>query len=317
MAPNLYTFNPFTGVNAGIQLTSGALGPRGQTLPDHLMVGNSGFVQIEKNWHHPPYARGNRLFEGSLVTISAASGAEFEVLAPRNQYSRKLYCFVDPTVPTGSKLRANPEQVNAWVQQMATDGVRIPMCDKFSGAYLVEFADDGNEIDIWFQNGHIVRLLRQGDEIVSAPMSATEIAKERVYQLEEQIEALDLSDDAGMRRCHGIIGAATRLLSVTRDRSAQDVYVDFLTDQLKHMTDRLRLEVRQVILRLNHPFAGNFANGWAGNVVAMPKRDEESQAGAKKRAEAKARKAQRAEEDRALRQKMRGDSGHSSKRKGK
>jgi hypothetical protein len=315
MAPNLYTFNPFSGVTTGIQMTTDALSPRGQTLPDHIMVGNRGFIQLEKNWRHPSYARGTRLFEASLALISAASGTEFEVLAPRNQYSNKLYCFVDPAMPAGTRLRANPEEVNAWIYQVATDGVRIVMFDKFVGAYLVEFEADGDEIDIWFQNGYIARLLRQGDVIVSADLSASEIAGERVYQMQDQIDSLKLSEEIGMRRCHGIIGGATRLLAVTRDRSAQDVYVDFLSGYLKHMTDRLRSEVRQVLLQLKHPYAGNFADGWAGNVVAMPERGDDAQAGAQKLAAAKARKAKKAAEDRALREKMRGGFGSSKKQR--
>lgn len=208
MAPNLFTFNPFSGVMTGIHIIEDAMGPRGQQLPPHVMVGNTGgFVQLEKSWRHPPLARGGRLMDASLIQIDTHHSS-FEVLGPRNPHSSKLICFVDTTPPNGVKLRVDPDRVKAWAQLVATDGVRVVTSDKFVGCYLIEFAESGDEIDLWFQNGHIARLVRQGDGIVSVPLSPEHIVKERVEQLQEQLHNLDLNDEQGMRRCHGILAGA-------------------------------------------------------------------------------------------------------------
>lgn len=98
-----------------------------------------------------------------------------------------------------------------------------------------------------------------------------------------------------------------------RNRAAQDVIVDFLTERLQYFTDWLRSDVRSTLIELGNPYSGNFIDGWSANVVSMQSMKGPGEA-ARKRAVAKAKKAQRSAEDAALRARMRGDHGGQKKK---
>ncbi len=298
MAQNLFSFNPFSGVTAGIQLITDGVSSTGRVLPDHVMIGNCGFIQVEKNWRNVPLAAGKRLFDASLKLITPNKGSSFEVLAPRGPHFDKLYCFVDSIIPAGMKLQAEPEEVNAHVQEVVSGEARLVMFDRFCGSYFLEFSDENDEVEIWYQNGHIARLVRRGDQVVSVPLSVQEIAQKQEWQLRSCISELDSNRGYDVRRLHGILGSAIRLLRAARDRSVQDIYVDLLVDEIGNMTDRLRTEARNVLLSLGHPSAGNFADDWGINVVPLCGKKNIP-------AEAKAKRAKRAARDREVRERMR------------
>ena len=86
-----------------------------------------------------------------------------------------------------------------------------------------------------------------------------------------------------------------------RDR---DVLVELMQDQLMHLTERQREEVRRVLLNHNHPLAGNFLAGWSNNVVAMPQQRDGGG-----RAVQLAKKKERAAKEAARRLELKGASG--------
>jgi hypothetical protein len=294
MTTNFCTFNPFTGITAGVHLVTDGVNPRNQRLnPPHIACGPA-FVAVEKSWKHPPLDREGRLREASLHQIEPISGGKtFEVLVPRHGEENRLFCLVDSTIPKGVKLKVRPEDVRVRRAVEVSEGARMVIWDSMSQTYLVEFSADNAEIDIWYETGFIARLVRRGDAIVQIPLTATEIAQERVWQFEGQLKTLNSSVEADMKKCHGIIAATVRLLRHTSDRWAEDVYVDFLVEQIRYLTEGLREEIRMVLLTKHHHLAENFLPGWTTNVVPLkPKPSGDG------KARSQVRKRLRAEEDR-------------------
>lgn len=304
---NLYNFDPFTGVTAGIRLVLDGINPRNQQpTPPHIAAGPA-FVTTDKSWRHPPLDRNGRLHEASLQLIEPISGAKpFEVLVPRHAQESNLYCFVDSSIPQGVKLKAKPEEVRARFAVETSEQVRTVIWDKMSQTFLLEFKEESAQADVWYENGYIARLARRGDCIVQISLNASEIAKERVWQFEDQISELKDGIEADTKRRHGIIAGTIRLLRTTSDRGAQDKFVDFLVGQIPQLTERLRDEIRLELLSKKHPLAGNFLFGWATNVVQLKQSSPEA---SRLRAKADARKRARADEERERREALKGPTG--------
>lgn len=311
MASNLFTFNPFSGVSEGIRLVANGVNPRNQRrLPLHIACG-AAFVAIEQGWKHPPIRHG-LLHEASLHLIEPANGNHsFNVLVPRNEGSKRLYCFVDSTVPAHIRSRVTGEMVRARTCVVMQGQARMVAYDHVVQSYLVEFSDEDDQLDVWYESGAIGRLVRRGNQIVSIRLTPSEIARERIEQFEAQFaESANVEFD--IRRRHGIIAGAVRLLRYTTDRNAENELVDFLVDQLPHLTERMRAEIRELLLVKNHPFAGNFLAGSSmGNIVVLPT-DPDSAA---RRAKAAQRRRDRSDADRELRLSMRGKGGGSDGKK--
>lgn len=298
---NLYTFSPFTGIDAGIRLVRDGVNPRNnRPVPPHIAAGPA-FVAVEKDWQHLPFDRNGRLRSASLHLIEPISGKKpFEVLVHQHRQESRLFCFIDSSIPKGVKLKIKPEEVRARHAVEVSEGARLVIWDNMTQTYFFEFSAENAEVDIWYETGHIARLVRRGEQIIEIPLTAFEIAKERVWQFESQLETLNPSVEADQKRRHGIIAAALRLLRVTSDHGAEDVYVDFFVDEIPHLTERLREEIRSVLLEKQHLLAGNFLPGWTTNVVQINKKAGDG------RTQSQARKRLRAEKDKSARLAARG-----------
>lgn len=285
---NLYTYNPYVGVTSGIKLFTNAVNPRtGRIAPPQIQCGG-GFIAAEKQWNHLPLDRNGRLMAASLHQITPISGGKpFEVLVPWHRGSTMLYCYVESIPPAGVKPRVRPEEVRARYLMQATDGVRVILQDQVSQSFLLEFSQDGDEVDIWYENGHISRLAREAGRIVTLRLQPEEIAELRVEQLNEQLAEMKGGVEVDNKRRYGIIAGAVRLLRIVNDHAAQDVFVNFLLEQQTHLTSQLRAEVRALLLEQGNPFAGNFLVGWTPNVVqlrsSLSEEERERRAAAEKR----------------------------------
>lgn len=291
---NLYTFNPFTGITAGIRLVLDGVDPRTQrpTAP-HIAVG-SRYVAVDKFWKDVSLDGVGRLHDVSLHTVHLHSGAKsFPVLIPQHPKETKLYCYIDPTVPKGVKPWVNPQDVRARFGIGTMRGVKPVVSDNFTQTFFLEFEEEDSQVDIWYETGHIARLVRRADELVEIRLTAKEIAKERTWQFQKQMEELHDDDGVTMKCRHGIIGGAIRLLRLTHDHGAQDELVDFLVDQLPNLTLSLRNEIHSLLKAKGHLFAGNFLPGWTSNVVQL-KSVSAVEGGAAKRAAHIAQKRQKA-----------------------
>ncbi len=301
---NLFTFNPFTGLTAGVALTMNAIGSRGQSLPPHVMCSGN-FLAVEKGWQHPPLDRTGHLQAASVYLIEPQHGGKpFSVLVPKNVHSDALYVHVVNNKPEHVKLLHRPDDVCAWSMITVQGDIDLILQSKQSMEYFIGFHSEGDEVSLWYPTGHIARLVRRGDEVVSVPLTAREIAEERVYQLQSQLEEVLEEDAVSTKRRHGILWGGLRVLRTVSDRKAQDVWVDFFTDQLQYMNDHLREAIRAELLKKAHPFAGNFLPGWSENVVSL--HSAKPSAG---KAAALAKKRDRADKDRDLRAAMRGGQG--------
>lgn len=313
MAPNFYTFNRFNGLAVGVTLIRDGVNPRTmRPLPPHIMCGGS-FIAAEQHWTSAPAL----LYEASLHEIKPASGARpFEVLVPRHRQGTKHYVFVDSRSPRGMKQKVTGDEINARSGVEKTSGVRLVLGDRLTGSYLLEFGEAGDQVDLWHADGSISRLVLQDGAVQQVPLTLVEMAKLRIAQFEDQIAELNFETE--IPRYHGIIAGATRLLRHAPTRAVEDILVDFLSDQVgEPITDRLRADIRSILLASGHPFAGTFAPAmYAGNVVRFAPKEGAGEA----KAAALARKRQRAEEERARRLALRGASGggndHRSGQKG-
>lgn len=308
----LYTYNPLVGLSTGIALIFGASSPHNPSrkLPPHLWVDRAGFVGVNTRWQNPQYENG-RLLRSSLTTIEPKNGRSFRVLdAPRQEDEFDSLIFIDTSTPCNMKRRPDAD-LNAWTG-IRGEGVQVVLADTSTGTALLH-CEPNAFIEIFQFDGsvHILRL--ENGKVSTAPLSRKQMASLRVEQFEEQIAALDLSLERDVRRFHGIIAGALRLIARVKDLSALDVLAAFLLTHQRELTVNLRKQIRFAFLNAGHSAAGKFLDGYgADNVVKI-----ETLEGAAKRAAAEKKKRERSERDRKLREEMRGGHGGGGKQKGK
>ncbi len=291
---NLYTYNPFTGIVLGMQVELHGMNPRNQrSLPPHVSCGAM-FVGLDTSLPAPPIKDG-LINSGSLRLVEPMnSNVCFHTLVQLYQGEKNVFVQFNQRQPHNIRLHYNPETINAWWMGEANHGAQVIVGDRRAGEYFVEFPRDGAEFVVWYINGHISRVVRRGDTVVEMPFTPIEIARMRIDQVLDSLAEMSVSD---VSRRNGVMNAILRLLSVTSDQGAFDEYVDFLVDQRQGMSGGLAAAVRAELLRHHHPFAGHFIEGWSTNVVSIkrgpkPRRDND-----------------RSEEDRRLRNQMRGSNG--------
>ncbi|HEY0964173.1 MAG TPA: hypothetical protein VGE31_00025 [Candidatus Paceibacterota bacterium] len=301
MASNLFSFNPFSGVSAGITPVTDLYDFKRQRLrPAHIACGDQ-FIQIDNTWQAPPYREG-KLFEANLRTIAPPGKRAFEVVSQKQSTIDALYLFVDTTIEAeGVRSRITADMVNATAQIEITDGVRIVMHDVLSGKAFLEFHKEGGTVFLWTPDGWIYRLIRENGEIKNRPLRPVEIAEMRTAHFREILRGMNHLLPEQLRRCHGIISSAVRLLRYTRDAEARDVLVDFFLEQSgPKMTDRIREDIRIILLEVGHENACMFLSPEyaSGDSKACCSRRKPSQ-----------KRLARSTHDRELRQQMRGPSG--------
>ena len=267
-----------------------AVNPRTQsrTLPPHISCGEQ-FVAVESHWQNIPH-KGGLLHDGSIDKIFPVGGKKsFEVLIPRNRDSKAIYVFVDSTVPTHVKVRVTAEMVRAYAG-LSDSPVRKIIGNVFIESYFLEFAEDGDDVAIFHSNGAVTRLVRSGDEILQEPITPAEMAHERIQKMQDQISCLDLTMQEDVKRLHGIIASAIRLLRFTNDKAAENKLIEFLVDEQARLTKSFRIEIYELLRQKGHLLAGNFAEGFqANNVVQLaskPSGDGKAHSEARKRARA-------------------------------
>lgn len=202
-------------------------------------------------------------------------------------------------------MTRRPESdVNAWTGIRGED-IEVIRIDTSTGTALLRCQPNAS-IEL-FQFDGSVHLLRVEDGKVSTvPLSQKQMAHLRVEQFEEQIKTLDLSLERDIKRLHGILAGAMRLVTAAKDDGALDVLVDFLTDHQAALTDHLRKQVRWALTNARHPAASTFLDGFeAGNVVKIQSADAAAQRAARDK-----KRRERAASDRELRNAMRGGNGN-------
>lgn len=252
MASNLFSFKPNTGVRHGIRPVPPQFDMmKGRIRTAYIPCGDS-YLQIDKDWD-PPY-RDGMLFEGSLRTIVLDDGRTFEVLTDPGPETASLYLFVDLSPGGGTQL------VKAAAHIEVLGGARVVTYDSRSGHAFLEFQTDLAVVFVWSPDGRIFRFIREDTKIEEWPLTDEMMAWQRTEQLREQIKGLDPLNSEHLRRHHGIIASAIRILRVTRHEEARDILLQFLLDQCGMLTDRMRDEIHQILLKYNHPSANLFSS---------------------------------------------------------
>lgn len=258
VAHNLFSFNPYSGVTMGIRPVIDQFDMMKRTLrPPHVACGNA-FVSINNRWD--PELREGLLLDATLRLISPAERRPFEVLDVRPAQATHLYLIVEPNRSgPGVKTKVTADMVNAIAQVEVGDGVRIVLSDVRSGQTFLEFHKDNGVAFVWSPDGLIYRFCREGAHIVHRPLTAVVMADLRIAQFRERVKSLDRSQPDQLRRYHGVVFGAIRLLRFTRDPEARDVLVEFLIEQIgPNLTDRIREEIRLILLDQGHPNACMF-----------------------------------------------------------
>ena len=304
MATNLFSFNPFQGLTAGFVLQVNKFDQRrGTILPAHVLCGE-GFIQVEKSWK--PTLKDSRLFEATLRMVTPLQGKPFRVIDQGN--STSIYLQVTMATPAGISPKASANVVNAIGKTTVSEGVQVVMYDNLTPDSILEFVDDGAHVEIWAATGAVYRFRRHGLDIVQEHLTFEQMAGLRVVQLNEQIVTLDLNNSDHVRKYHGIVGGAVRLLQYAQDRKAREVLIDFLVQQNgPNLTMRLRDNIRMLLLGYKHPSSCMFVEGYD-----KPFLETKETCGRRKPT---AKKVLRAQQDRERRAQMKGASSGGKQKK--
>lgn len=303
------TFSPYRGFTPGIKLSVNMPTVRndGSVHPPHLRFSTS-FISIDSR--RPPKVSDNgQLLRAMIRQITTSR--PFSVFAEGGD---SLIVHIDLRTPSNVRCKVDSTYVNAWTN-VYTDANLVMNDLPYSRQALVEFTRQEQAALIFSLDGMVYRIVRREQSMVVDVLTPAEVAKERVHLLREQLQEEGLE----LKRVHGIIGSAARLLSASMQYAgASEVFVDFLVDYVgtEYMSNRLRQEIHRLLCHRQHPRAIMFAEGF-DNVV--PLFEKFSPTGAKKLGEKKSinerRKRERAARDRELREKMKGLTGGQPQRK--
>jgi hypothetical protein len=301
---HLFTYNPLSGLSAGVPITVGAplsTNPS-RVAPPHLSVGVAGFIDVNTRWRNAHIVSG-RLLRSSITMIEPQGKRVFYVFdAPRANDNFNSIVFIDTSMPKNMKRRAETD-VNAWTG-MRGEGFKTICFDSASGGALLHCGPNAT-IELFQFDGSVHLLSVVNGKVSTVPLSQKQMAKLRVDQFEEQIAILDLSAERDVRRLHGIIAGALRLVSVVKEAAALDVLGDFFITHQAELTDNLRMQVRGTLTDRGHSATGTFLDGFeATNVVKI-----RSLEAVQKRAQAEQKRRERSIRDRELRASMRGGNG--------
>ena len=290
---HLYTYNTFAGLSAGIPMTIGASMPSNPSrkAPPHLPIGLAGFIGLNTRWSNVQFVSG-RLLRSSLTKIEPAGKKRFYVFdAPRQNDEHHSLILIDTSVPKNMTRRPESD-VNAWTG-IRGEGFEKIMFDRTTSTALLR-CEPNASIELFQFDGSVHLLRVENGKVSTVPLNQKQMATLRGEQFEEQIATLDLSLERDMKRLHGILAGAMRLISAAKETAALDVLVDFLTDHQAELTDHLRKQVRWALSDAGHPAANTFLDGFeAGNVVKIQSADAASA-----RAKAEQRRRERSEMDR-------------------
>lgn len=306
---HLYTHNQFTGLSAGITMTIGASLPNNptRTAPPHLRVDGAGFIGVNTRWQNAQFVSG-RLVRASLTKIEPANGRAFQVFdAPRSDDDFVSLIFIDVSTPKGMKRRAEAD-INAWTG-IRGEGFTAVMVDTMTGAALLR-CEPNASIKMFQFDGAVRQLRINNSKVSNVPLSQEQMAQLRVEQFKEQIAHFNMLLERDVRRTHGILSSALRLIKMVKSAGALNVLADFLVEHQAVMTDNLRKQVRYALLDAGHSSAGIFLDGFeAVNVVNISSPDAAAKRAAadKKRRDRDADNRQRTENAKKRANKGEGD----------
>jgi len=322
---NCFTFSPLSGVVPGIKLEIGKEKIGGGIHPPHVSFGER-FIAVDST--KKPVWRGEHLVSARIRRIEpTAGGKSFDVLSRTTEDCRSILVVVDlKAVPAGVKRKLDPEVINAWVY-FETEA-NLVMRDQVGGRALIEFWQSGQSATIFDADGSVHVIARQGDVIMTQPLTIVEQAKERVRLSRQLITKYreDVSEgnpEAKISRLHGILGGVGRLLQVVirHHQGAADIFINFLAEFVgPEMPVGLRKDLESLLRSRGHPLAVMFKDGDYGNVIHLTALRDKFKTGASKGAPAaeRQRKQQRAERDRAALDAKRGISdGNKNRQRGK
>ena len=313
------SFDSLHGLQNGIPLVTGM--PTGKNdgsyHPPHIRCGEN-FLGMNRKEHHMPtisYFEGRpHVTRGLLqeITPNKEGAATFTVLSAFNFTPLNQLVYVtsrlveDPRI----KLKYDPKTIRAWQGVIADQTVGTLLRDEFSGDCLLLFTEDGQEADVYLGTGTVWRIARENGIVSAQILSWTETATVRVAQYQSQLELLtDSVDD--IKRKHGIIGGAIRLLHLTKNApGARQVLVQFLGDEKLPLTAKMRAEIYNLLASWNDNARFDF--GEQSNVLNLTLLREHFKGAP---AEEKKRKLDRANRDRQERAIMKGSSNGGGKQK--
>lgn len=293
-AMNCFSFDPYRGVAEGIVVTENMLNPRndGSVYPPHIRC--DGFINLDRVKAPTTKTVGEQrlLTQACLRQIDPTNGGKsFNMFS---SIGRTGILLLINLLATSHRVKEKVSGLRAWEGIEADNDIEKLLVSP-SGALLF-LTEDGQEVDVYLHNGSVFRLRREKDSVVNIPLTWTDMAKMRVEQFRTQIATLG-DDEDDVRRLHGVLGGAIRLVRFCgKEQGPREVVSEFLAENVGNMTDRIRTEVRALLLLANDKYAGIFITGH--NIVSLDDRRRNSGDAGRKLAEAKKKKAERQQRDR-------------------
>lgn len=306
---NCFSFSPYGGIEEGIAIKEGVIGPSGKIIPNHVSVGGL-FVQLNK--FMPPETRqihNVKRVWAAFVKEVITPQAEFDTLASAGEKGIVVHIS---TLVDNHHVREKQvvNDLNAWVGVVADSYVTTVVYNRGEGLFLL--TENGQEVDVHLSSGEVVRLVRENGKIVRVHLDWIQMAKLRVEQLDGQL-MFQTDDEEGVRRTHGILAGAVRFVRHTaKIREVREVFSSFLADNVERMTDKMRSEVRVLLAGLGDRHAGMFVS--SENVISLDTRPQKASK-TPARLEAERKRLQRIKNDRDARERMRGPSNGGGKKK--
>ena len=171
--------------------------------------------------------------------------------------SDEYYVLVLPETIRGVKSRLD-QTLNAYEQLVYERGAKCVWYDRVSETSLISLPKEFASVQLWRKDGTIHHLVRWGTEIIRQPLSEYEVVARRVKQLRDQ-----MLHNVDMKRRHGILNGAFRLLKAAEDSDAQDQLVDFLLEHHRDLPEMLRRDIYAKLQWMNHEEASKFSEGGA------------------------------------------------------
>ncbi len=304
MSVNCFYFDPYTGVIDGLPVAENMpdLHRPGRMYPPSVQCEGE-FIRLDTAKVPDIQVVGGmkRVMNASLRTVYPTHGGrEFDVLSSDGVSG--TFLLVSTRV-SDRRVKEKSSWLNAWEGIISDSDVEVVL--KSPQSALFRLTEEGQEVEVFQHNGLVHQLWFEGGRIFSVPLSRAEIVESRTWQFDSQIGQLTDSEH-DTRRLQGILWGAARLLRFSaKDAAVRPELVNFLVKYVDQMAERLREEVRSILLQAGDRSAGNFVYG--ENIVSLEeRRDGEAR---RKRAETDRKKQERQERDRAERLSMRGTTG--------
>ncbi len=308
-----FHYSPYGGIRQGIPLIDDMpnLRNNGRNFPSHVRCGER-FLAL--NYKDRPATRfiedASRVMDADVFSITPAEGSPFDVLSKGTGDSVLIYV---ETKPNDRRIKEKNLGVDVREGVMVDDGGKLVMYSRENGQFLIQLRS-GQGAYIFMRNGLVTRIDVHGGNVIESKLDFITMARLHVERLESEINFQENLEDENERRLHGILGSAVRLLNNSLRRpEVRRVFVGFLVEHADRLPKSFRETVRTSLLSVGDMYAGNFVEGWDGNVISLT----QGKTGviSDKLKEANTRRSLRRENDRQMRSRMKGSSNGGSKKK--